>query len=214
MSRNSPASFCLIVPVKPPAYAKSRLTSLGDERRRALVTAFALDTVSAALASPRVGAVLVVTDDHVLARDARAIGARALPDGVAADLNATLVEAAAEARRSRPDLLPAAVCADLPALRADQLTVALEAASTHPVAFVPDAAGQGTTMLVADAVENFHPRFGCGSAQAHRAEGAHEIVEIDVPTLRRDVDTPDDLRDALRLGVGRRTAVACAGLTL
>ena len=44
--------------------------------------------------------------------------------------------------------------------------------------------------------EEFAPRFGAGSRDAHVSEGAHELVEIDVPTLRRDVDTPDDLRRA------------------
>lgn len=214
MSRISSVRFCVVVPVKPPARAKTRLAPLGDETRRALVTAFARDTVSAALASPMVDAVLVVTDDHVLAREARDIGVEVVPDGVADDLNATLVQGAAEGRRRRPDLLPAALCADLPALRAHELTLALEVASSRPVAFVPDVAGDGTTMLAAATPEEFIPRFGAGSRQAHRCGGAHEIVEVDVPTLRRDVDTPDDLREALSLGVGEHTARACAGLRL
>jgi 2-phospho-L-lactate guanylyltransferase len=214
MSTISPVRFCVVVPVKPPARAKTRLTPLGEETRRALVTAFARDTVSAALASALVGEVLVVTDDHVLARGARDLGAEVVPDGVADDLNATLVQGAAEGQRRRPDLLPVALCADLPALRAQELTLALEVASTHPTAFVLDVAGDGTTMFAAATGERFTPRFGAGSAHAHRSGGAHEIVEVHLPTLRRDVDTPDDLRDALSLGVGEHTARACAGVRL
>jgi 2-phospho-L-lactate guanylyltransferase len=210
----SPPRFCVIVPVKPPARAKSRLAALGDQARQALVTAFALDTVAAAAASPMVGAVLVVTDDHVLAAEALAVGACVVPDGVAGDLNATLVQAAAEARRRRPDLLPVAVCADLPALRPTELTLALGVASEHRVAFVPDRTGGGTTMLATGAVAAFAPRFGPESREAHLADGGHEIVEVDVPTLRRDVDTPEDLREALRLGVGAHTALVATGLRL
>lgn len=212
---NAPLSrFCVLVPVKPTALAKSRLAPLGDEARQSLVAAFAVDTVTAALASPLVGAVLVVTDDHVLAATLRGLGAHVVPDGVTDDLNGSLLQAAAEARRRWPELAPAAVCADLPALRSADLTRALEAASEHGTSFVPDVNGDGTTMVVALSAEEFAPRFGAGSRDAHVSEGAHELVEIDVPTLRRDVDTPDDLRDAVRLGVGKRTAEVAARIRL
>lgn len=206
--------FCVIVPVKPPSRAKSRLASLGDDARQALVTAFALDTVAAALGSSVVGAVLVVTDDHVLARRARSVGAAVVPDGVADDLNASLVQAAAEARRRWPDLAPAAICADLPALRSVDLTRALEEAAGRVLSFVPDADGAGTTLLAAVAVEDFEPRFGTGSREAHVAAGAHEIDALDVPTLRRDVDTPADLEKAVEMGVGEHTARVVDGLRL
>jgi 2-phospho-L-lactate guanylyltransferase len=158
--------------------------------------------------------VLAITDDHVLAAALRRAGADVVPDAVTDDLNGTLLQAALEARRRWPDLATAAVCADLPSLRAEDLTRALVAAATHAASFVADVNGDGTTMVAALSPEDFAPRFGPGSRDAHLAEGAHEIVEVDVPTLRRDVDTPDDLRDALRLGVGERTAGAVAGLRL
>jgi 2-phospho-L-lactate/phosphoenolpyruvate guanylyltransferase len=214
MSHERPVRFCVIVPVKAAAYAKSRLSPLGDRARRELVAAFAADTVTAALRSPRVGAVLVVTDDHVLASGLRDLGAHVVPDGAADDLNASLAQAAAEGHRRWPELRTAALCADLPALDTHQLTAALEVASRHAAAFVADAAGDGTTMLTADSRRDFLPRFGPHSREAHLADGAHEIDEIDVPTLRRDVDTPADLADAVALGVGRRTATVTRSLRL
>lgn len=214
MSNAAPARFCVLVPVKPTAHAKSRLSPLGDDARRALVTAFAVDTVTAALGSSLVGAVLVVTDDHALARELSGLGAHVVPDGAADDLNESLVQAAAEAQRRWPGLAPAALCADLPALDSEQLTRALSSAAAFPAAFVPDLDGGGTTMMAAVSRDTFTPRFGPGSRAAHVAEGAHELLEVDVPTLRRDVDTPGDLRDALALGVGSRTALVAAGLRL
>lgn len=211
MQHTVPPRFCVLVPVKPAARAKSRLAPLGERVRRSLVTAFVTDTVTAVLGSPLVGAVLVVTDDHVLAGELRALGVEVVPDGVVDDLNGSLVQASAEARRRWPGLAPAAVCADLPALASEELTAALEVAARHPASFVPDADGDGTTLFAATSPSAFEPRFGPGSRDAHRADGAHEIVEVVVPTLRRDVDTPEDLADAVRLGVRGRTAAVVAG---
>ena len=214
MPHTSSPRFCLLVPVKPPARAKSRLAPLGEEVRRSLVTAFVTDTVTAALACPEVGAVLVVTDDHVLAGDLRALGADVVPDGVTDDLNGSLVQAAAEARRRWPDLMTAAICADLPSLLTQDLTAALAVAARHRVSFVADAEGRGTTLFAAASPDAFEPRFGPGSREAHLSDGAHEIVEVVVPTLRRDVDTPEDLADAARLGLRGRTDVTVRGLRL
>ena len=214
MPNPPPTRFAVIVPVKPTARAKSRLAPLGENARAALVAALATDTVTAALACSEVGAVLVVTDDHVLATGLREVGAHVVPDGVADDLNESLVQAAAEAHRRWPELAVAAICADLPALEPAELGQALRAASRHRAAFVADTAGEGTTMLAAVSREDFTPCFGSGSREAHLARGAHDILEVDVPTLRRDVDTPADLEEALRLGVGQRTAIATAGLRL
>ena len=49
------------------------------------------------------------------------------------------------------------------------------------------------------------PRFGAGSAQAHRDDGALALTGV-WPGLLRDVDDLDDLRAAVGLGVGPATA--------
>ena len=72
-----PISFVVIVPVKPPARGKSRLDALPATQRRDLAAAFARDTVAAARRTPRVVAVLVVTDDFRFAAElARRTAAR------------------------------------------------------------------------------------------------------------------------------------------
>ncbi len=204
----APVRFGVVVPVKPFAVAKSRLSELGDDVRRDLVGAFAVDTVTAALDCPEVAAVLVVTDEVALAGSLRELGVAVIPDGLAGQLNGSLVQGAAELLRLHPGLRPVAICGDLPALRADELGEALALVGTHAAgtaAYVPDAAGIGTTLYTAPDLAGFDPRFGAASRAAHRAAGA---VELPVPagsSVRRDVDTPEDLDDALRLGVGART---------
>lgn len=214
MSSSSPARYGVLVPVKPPAVAKSRLAGLGDTVREALVVSFAADTVSAALESPLVARVLVVTDDHELARMMSALGASVVPDGTADDLNGSLVQAAAELHRRWPGLGIVALTADLPAVRPEELTRALEAANGDGQSFVADADGTGTTMLVSPNMERFQPQFGAGSRQAHLMAGAEEIRAGALRGLRRDVDDPDDLSDALSIGVGDRTASVADGLGL
>ena len=117
-------------------------------------------------------------------------------------------QAAAEARRRWPDLVPAAVCADLPALRPDDLDAALADSPAEAPGFVADAAGIGTTLYAAPH-DLFDPRFGVGSRLVHLRAGATEI-EGELRTLRHDVDDLDDLRRVLGLGVGPQTAAAAA----
>ena len=198
----SEQQYAVLVPVKPTTVGKSRLVGLPGATRRALAEAFALDTVAACLAAGSVGAVLVVTDDVALAAEATTLGAVSMPDGVSDDLNGTLRQAAAEAQRRWPAFRPVAVCADLPALRAADLDAALAGAGVHPC-FVPDAAGVGTTLYVAEHDE-FDPRYGPGSREAHLDAGARELTDVPA-SVRRDVDDLDDLRAAVDLGVGPRT---------
>ena len=196
--------YAVVVPVKPPALGKSRLSGLPDERRRDLAAAFALDTVAACLAADSVARVLVVTDDAPFARRLVEAGCAAIPDGVAGDLNGSLRLAAAEVSRRWPGLAPVAVCADLPSLRPGDLDDALGRIPTDRAAFVADAAGVGTTLYAAPH-DAFDPRFGPDSRTAHLEAGGWEVPG-ELASLRRDVDDLADLHEAWVLGVGAHTA--------
>src|SRR4051812_19683923 len=128
-------AFGVVVPVKQAAVAKTRLQPLGDEVRRELVGAFAVDTVVAVLDCPLVERVLVVTDDIALALAMRDLGVHCVPDGESGSLNASLRQGAAELLRLSPGLRPVALCADLPALRGHDLAAALAAAEPSSTAF-------------------------------------------------------------------------------
>jgi 2-phospho-L-lactate guanylyltransferase len=206
------ATHVVLLPVKPPARGKSRLSDVADGVRRRLAEAFALDTAEACLAASSVGAVLAVTDDAHFSQELTSLGCVAIPDGVSDDLNGTLVQAAAEATRRWPDLVPVALTGDLPALRAVDLDAALSSVPTGRPAYVSDAEGVGTTLYTATVAE-FAPRFGEGSRLAHDEAGALP-VSGDLATLRRDVDAIADLRAAIPLGLGRRTAAVVADLHL
>src|SRR5512144_2657567 len=197
--------WVLVVPVKRLLVAKSRLAPLAGPLRTDLARAMALDTVAAALTCPAVEAVLVVTDEPGVAREAWDLGARVVPDSPNAGLNPALEHAALIARARWPGRAVAALSADLPALRPDDLARALDAATAHPRAFLPDASGTGTTLLCARVGQPLAPAFGAASRDGHRRGGAVELRLRGVESVARDVDTPDDLAAAARLGIGART---------
>jgi 2-phospho-L-lactate guanylyltransferase len=196
--------WSIVVPAKRLVVAKTRLrpltATLGSARHDELVLALLADTVAAAIASPAVDVVLVVTDDPAATDVVRGLGARTVPDEPGSGLNPALEHGA----RSAPGPAVAALSSDLPALRPAELAAALRAAEVMaPRCFVPDAHGTGTTLLTADGAE-LAPRFGTGSADAHRAGGA-VALSGPWPGLVQDVDTEEDLRAALGLGAGPRT---------
>lgn len=202
------AAWSLVIPVKVLAQAKSRLTGLAGQRRAELALAMAADTVAAALAAPPVSAVIVVTDDEVVGAELGRLGAVVVRDEPAAGLNPALVFGAGYADLRWPGRGRAAMAGDLPALRPAELALVLGRAEDAGEAFVPDAAGTGTTLYAAGPGVAFRPGFGPGSRDRHLAAGA---VELDLPGLRglrQDVDTPGDLRLAAALGLGPRTVAA------
>ncbi|MEV5008116.1 2-phospho-L-lactate guanylyltransferase [Streptomyces sp. NPDC093064] len=205
--------WTLVIPLKPLTRAKSRLSdTAGDGVRPGLALAFAVDTVAAALACPAVADVAVVTDDAEAGRELAALGARIVADEPRAGLNAALAHGAAVVRASRPRSPVAALNADLPALRPMELARVLEAAAQFPRAFLADSAAIGTTLLAASPGHPLLPAFGTDSRARHRASGAVELSLQAVESVRQDVDTGHDLRAALALGVGPRTAAAAARL--
>ncbi|MFC9508624.1 2-phospho-L-lactate guanylyltransferase [Streptomyces sp. NPDC057002] len=207
--------WTLVVPLKPLAQAKSRLADTADDGLRpGLALAFAQDTVTAALACPAVRDVAVVTDDARAGRELAVLGAAIIPDEPGSGLNAALAHGAGIIRSTRPGSPVAALNADLPALRPPELTRVLDAASEFPRAFLPDAAAIGTTLLAAAPGRELLPAFGTDSRARHRASGAVELGLADVDSVRQDVDTGDDLRNALALGVGPHTAAAAARLLI
>ena len=134
--------------------------------------------------------------------------------GVQDLLNAALRHGAAVAARRWPGTGLAALTADLPAMSPAELATALRAAGSAKgaAAFVPDAAGVGTTLYAVPPGGEFLPLFGGASRARHAAAGATELGLAGVTGLRRDVDTPDDLREALKLGVGPFTRAVAADL--
>ena len=208
---HSTSTWTVVIPVKGAPGAKSRLSpAVGDDARAVLARAFALDTIAAALGARSVGRVLVVGDDASLSGGAEFVPEPSGP-AVARGLLPAIRHGIAHARADA-SVAVAVLLGDLPAMRAHELDSALVAAARHPLAFVRDADGTGTTLATAAAGVEFEPRFGAGSAAEHGASGFAELAASDLPGLTRDVDTVDGLETVLHHGVGDHTAEAVARL--
>lgn len=204
----------LIIAVKRLTVAKSRLAPVfSAPTRERVVLAMLLDTIAAAAKASSLRGITVVTPDDVAAEAARQLGADVLadptPDGHPDPLNNAIV-AAESVIAATPDPPPNIVVlqGDLPALQTQELSQAITAARAHLRSFVADRHGTGTTALLAFG-SPLEPAFGPESARRHRSSGAVELTGA-WPGLRCDIDTPDDLATARRLGVGPATAQAVA----
>jgi 2-phospho-L-lactate guanylyltransferase len=207
------AGWTVVLPLKGGAGAKSRLGA-----SPALAAAIALDCLDAVLGCPDAARVLVVTPDAGTAAEASAAGATAVPESrPGAGLPAAVEDGlrAAAAASAGP---VAVLLGDLPALRPGDLSAALgeaarvlrdpgEGGPPPAMVFVPDAERTGTVLLAGLDAAAVRPSFGPSSARAHARDGARRL-DLPLPRLRRDVDTPADLEAALALGVGPRTAAA------
>lgn len=202
--------WSVVVPVKRRRDAKTRLDgAVAAVRHGDLVLALALDTVAAVIRANAVRQVVVVTDDDVVAVRMRALGVHVVPDAPAAGLNPALRHGAAAAVHLSGNDGVMALTADLPALRPAELDAMLGVAAVHDSAVLADALGSGSTVLTARPGTALAPAFGPESLRAHVDSGARALTGA-WPSLRRDVDTVADLREARVLGIGPRCAAVLA----
>ncbi|MBF4574146.1 2-phospho-L-lactate guanylyltransferase [Herbiconiux sp. VKM Ac-1786] len=209
--------WTVVVPVKGTAEGKSRLMpERSAEERLRLAEAFTLDAVAALRAARTVGRVIVVTDAG------SSVAARLRETGpgveVLADPGRGLNAAVASGIAAAGGGPTAAMLGDLPTLVADDVDEALDAAHAHPLAFVADAQGSGTTLITATGspagtATALVPRFGADSAERHRAAGHVALTLGPDSTLRHDVDTEAELQEAWRRGVGPATALVLETLS-
>jgi 2-phospho-L-lactate guanylyltransferase len=212
-----------VVPVKDPARAKSRLGAgaragvglsdggstsvgrgVGGAGQIGLARAFAEDVLVALREAQGVKRVVVISDGDETSALAKALGCESLADPTES-LNGAIKFTAETIGGESPICL---WVSDLPCLQPDDVEMVLaQAASALTTeamqAFVADDKSVGTSALLARAPRYLTPHFGLDSAAAHEAAGAARLPGT--PRARLDVDTQDDLRRAIALGVGPAT---------
>jgi 2-phospho-L-lactate/phosphoenolpyruvate guanylyltransferase len=186
-----------VVPVGTLDGAKSRLgETLDAEERRDLATRLLSRTLEAALATPGIDEVLVVTPDDEVRQLAARAGARPIRQA-SQGLNAGLRQARDEVLAAGADAL-LVVPIDLPLISPEALRAVLaplDDPARPLVVLVPDRHGRGTNALLVAPPDAIEFGFGGDSRRAHAAcaaDAGARFVELDGP-LSLDVDTPDDL---------------------
>ena len=198
--------MAVIVPVKPPPVAKSRLRAAFGEQVSALAHSMAADVLGAATAASAVSHVYVVSSDDGTLAQLQRPGVSSVREPSGAGLNGALAAGVVAVREADPDAAIIAMPADCPAVApADFDRLARELAHRATPLFVPDAAGTGTCALCLPPGSQFQPAYGPGSAARHRAAGAEALRGECWARVQRDVDVPSDLEGARRLGVGPAT---------
>ncbi len=204
--------WVVVVPAKPLATAKSRLADAAGNRRPDLALAMLLDTVEATLRANHVVAVLVVTDDDLIAAAAADLGAIVVADLPGEGLNSAFRYGIEVATTRYPGTGVALLAGDLPALRSRGargrprcrrvvgrrgLRRRSRAGRHHNarVAFASPVAP-----CVRSGIVRTTSRPRCDRASSDEFGG-----------LRCDVDDEAGLRAAVRLGVGTRTAATVSG---
>jgi len=186
-----------VIPLRALEGAKSRLGEVLDaEERRDLVAGLLERVARAALTTPGIDEVLVVSPDPAVLALADEVGARPLRQ-VGSGLNGALDEARTEASaRGATALL--VLPSDLPLATPEAvapLVSLAEDARGATVALVPDRHGRGTNALLLVPPDVIDFAFGGDSRAAHAAQAAAtgaRYVELDGP-LAQDLDTPEDL---------------------
>jgi 2-phospho-L-lactate guanylyltransferase len=190
----------VVVPLRGLEDAKSRLGGqLDAEERLDLVTGLLEQTLAAALDTPGVDQVLLVSPDPAALEMGRELGAVTLRDA-GAGLNAALTSAAEHAVLNGAGTL-LVLPADLPRVTPEAIATLIGAAGPSrddgrgTVVLVPDRHGAGTNALLLRPPGIIPFAFGRGSRERHvaAARAAGATFEELSGDLTLDVDTPDDL---------------------
>lgn len=190
-------SIWAIVPVKPLRRGKSRLAPvLSEDDRAALNERMLLHTIDILKSVAELGEVLVVSRDPAALALAREHGARTLQEDGAPHLNVALQRASAVAKTYTATSV-LVVPADLPQLSPVDVSAMLQAGTEAPaVVIAPDHHREGTNALYMNPIGQIKYEFGEGSFQAHSARATAsgaELHVLELPSLARDVDVPEDL---------------------
>lgn len=201
-------SVTAIIPLKALPEAKGRFAgALGARDRRALTEWMARRVIGACRRCEHITDVVVVAGDDAGAALAYAAGAQAM---VVAEPG--LGHALGEADRVVDADVSVVVAADLAAVRSEDLTAVITAAGDQgPVVVVAPTHDGGTGALLRRPPTIIATSYGPGSAARHAqlaADAGARVVLVHAARLALDVDTPEQLRDALALDA--ESDVGCA----
>lgn len=191
----------VLVPLKRLDLAKSRLDGLlGPEARAALMRALLERTLREAARAPSIGRTVLVSGDGRSGEIAAAHGIdwfddRGLP------WNEALATAIRETVGSEDVLV---LSADLPLVTSADIEAFVAAAPARGLA-IARARDAGTNAVLLRPAGAILTCFGAPASAAKHAQLAADAglaaVVVDLPGLATDLDSPDDVREVLRLGV-------------
>jgi 2-phospho-L-lactate guanylyltransferase len=199
----------LLIPVKDPTDAKTRLADmLSADERRLLVWAMFDDVARAVVAARKPDRVVMVTSYSPVIERARVLGWDVLIEQSQASESAS-VDWASRILEERGFDTVMRLPADLPLVRAQDIDELLSIELTMPDALlVPSRDGTGTNAVIRTPPTIFPSRFGPGSLALHKQEAARAGIgcrEISNERIALDIDEPSDVEALLERGRGTDT---------
>lgn len=208
----------LLIPVKDPSRAKTRLSDvLTLDRRQRLAWAMFEDVTRAAHASTKADRVALVSSYAPAVERARQLGWDVLEEE-AQESESASVDWASRILAERGFDAVMRLPADLPLVRAEDIDALLSIELHTPCAvLVPSLEGTGTNAIIRAPATLFPSRFGPNSLALHKEEAARvgaRCLIIDNPRIALDVDEPQDLQLLIERGRGTLSYAAIAGFNL
>jgi 2-phospho-L-lactate guanylyltransferase len=198
----------LLIPVKDPANAKTRLAELlSAEERRVLAWAMFEDVSNAVREARQPDCVVMVTSYEPAIERARQFGWDVLIEESQVSESAS-VDWASRVLAQRGVDTVMRLPADLPLVRADDIDSVLSTKLDSPGALlVPSREGTGTNAIIRTPPALFPSRFGPNSLALHKREAATagvECVIVNNSRIALDIDDPRDVELLLEFGRGTR----------
>jgi 2-phospho-L-lactate/phosphoenolpyruvate guanylyltransferase len=199
-----------VLPVKPFAYAKTRLEGvLAASERTTLARLMFEDVLDALMACHDIfTSTVVVTADPQAAALARRARAVVLTDNAGCGMNAAISSAVRNFSVKTDDAL-LVVPSDIPQVTRMALAQAATAvAAERSVALGVAARDGGTNLLACRPIHAIPPLFGPHSFERHRATALRAGLSVQILTLPEfslDIDRPDDLSHFLMLNSNTRS---------
>lgn len=199
----------LLIPLKDPANAKSRLRGLflADERRR-LAWAMFEDVSRAVCATTKPDRVVLVSSFEPAIEHARSAGWDVLVEASQRSESAS-VDWASRVLAVRGFHTVLRLPADIPLVEARDIDELISLELRAPTAvLVPSREGTGTNAILRTPPDLFPSRFGPNSLSLHKREAARVGVEcliVNNTRIAMDIDEPVDLKVLLEIGGSSQT---------
>ncbi|MGH9823707.1 MAG: 2-phospho-L-lactate guanylyltransferase [Blastocatellia bacterium] len=200
----------ILVPLKDPANAKTRLSNLlTPEQRTELVLAMFHDVAAALVETRRADRIFIATSYEPVIRLAKGFGFDVYREQSQISESHSVDEASRWLKGQGFDLV-LRLPADVPLVRSEDIDALLDTELSNPgTVIVPSRDGTGTNAIARTPPDLFPSHFGPNSLSLHRAEAERLEAQVVIRPSERiglDIDDPADIQVFLRNGVHTRAA--------